>query len=83
MTPVYVIGSFFCNCHFNSVTVDVLSACCFISVGNCLENVFHNSVMARVMVLKRLSTHVQNGTIRLACIMIIFESCYTSGTLIV
>lgn len=62
MTPVYVIGSFFY----------VFSACCFISVGNCLENVFHNSVMARVM----------NGTIRLACIMIIFESCYTSGTLI-
>ena len=48
---------------------DAISSLLLIAVGNTLENVFRGSVMSRVM----------SSTLRLSCILVIFEVCFASG----
>ena len=49
-----------------------LASLCFIAVGNCLETLFKNTFPARVM----------NMCIRIATIMVVFETCFNSGLLL-
>lgn len=48
---------------------DALASLLLVAVGNCLENVFRGSVMARVL----------SGTLRLSALMVVFEICFASG----
>ena len=48
---------------------DAMASLLLVAVGNCLENVFRGSVMARVL----------SGTLRLSALMVVFEICFASG----
>ena len=51
---------------------DAISAFLLVGIGNTLENVFRGTTMSRVL----------SSTLRVACIMTIFEICFASGLLI-
>ena len=59
--------------------VDVAGSILLIAVGNCLENVFRNTVMARVMVRRMRPRSPKSGTLLLTNIMVVFETCFNSG----